>query len=507
MSIYAKAVRVILVLSIIFLIAMYLLLGLYYSDGFGYGTWINNNYCTGMSVSEVNDILINQNDYQGINVTDKYGEAVTISTSDVDYQYDYTKSLTEYMNKQNFLLWGANLFTSKRLVLEPEVTYDEDKLYTIIDDWDIFDEQPESNVYIKMGDEGYELVNDKKDKPIIENVIAVVNTSLAYKNDNLVLPDECYEDADFTTAEQNIISTYDKIQVIQGFEQIFQIQDIGIALTKKDIDNWIVTDKDMKEFFNEELSEVKSKATGNTYSVPYKGKYIIGREECEFPEEIQVVNGIVMDNDGNIILSEYKMQQYVESLAETYDNEWSVNAYINGDNNTILLTSAKDGKIIDTQTELQSLISKFINKDSGYHDLALVNGATYYDGNEKLGETFIVVNMKQQQLTYYVNKAVKHTYPIVTGNTSLGRSTPTGIYNIYNKRYHTVLRGENYASYVNYWLGIHKGIGIHDATWRDEFGGTIYKTAGSHGCINSPLEDMEKLYEEVEVGTPTILFY
>ena len=29
-------------------------------------------------------------------------------------------------------------------------------------------------------------------------------------------------------------------------------------------------------------------------------------------------------------------------------------------------------------------------------------------------------------------------------------------------------------------------IGIHDASWRDTFGGTIYKTSGSHGCINVP---------------------
>ena len=28
------------------------------------------------------------------------------------------------------------------------------------------------------------------------------------------------------------------------------------------------------------------------------------------------------------------------------------------------------------------------------------------------------------------------------------------------------------------------GIGFHDASWRDEFGGDIYLTDGSHGCIN-----------------------
>lgn len=51
------------------------------------------------------------------------------------------------------------------------------------------------------------------------------------------------------------------------------------------------------------------------------------------------------------------------------------------------------------------------------------------------------------------------------------------------------------------------GIGIHDADWRDEFGGEIYKTSGSHGCINVPPEIMPELYERTEVGMPVIMFY
>lgn len=34
-----------------------------------------------------------------------------------------------------------------------------------------------------------------------------------------------------------------------------------------------------------------------------------------------------------------------------------------------------------------------------------------------------------------------------------------------------------------------------------------YKTDGSHGCINTPLEIMTELYGLVETGTPVIMFY
>lgn len=50
-------------------------------------------------------------------------------------------------------------------------------------------------------------------------------------------------------------------------------------------------------------------------------------------------------------------------------------------------------------------------------------------------------------------------------------------------------------------------MGIHDADWRREFGGEIYRTNGSHGCINTPPEVMSELYELVEIGTPVVTFY
>ena len=115
--------------------------------------------------------------------------------------------------------------------------------------------------------------------------------------------------------------------------------------------------------------------------------------------------------------------------------------------------------------------------------------------------------MGNQVLHYYVDGEINMEFPIVTGNIGRSRGTPTGIYPIYNKRYHTYLRGADYVSYVNYWLGVNKGIGIHDATWRNKFGEDIYKTDGSHGCINTPLEKMETLYNIVEVGTPAVLYY
>ena len=48
---------------------------------------------------------------------------------------------------------------------------------------------------------------------------------------------------------------------------------------------------------------------------------------------------------------------------------------------------------------------------------------------------------------------------------------------------------------------------IRSIVWNGKFGGEIYKSSGSHGCINAPLEVATILYEKVKVGTPVIAFY
>ncbi|MBR4020246.1 MAG: L,D-transpeptidase, partial [Firmicutes bacterium] len=49
--------------------------------------------------------------------------------------------------------------------------------------------------------------------------------------------------------------------------------------------------------------------------------------------------------------------------------------------------------------------------------------------------------------------------------------------------------------------------GLHDADWRSDFGGSIYYSGGSHGCVNMPPASAAQLYGYVSSGTPVIVFY
>ena len=81
-----------------------------------------------------------------------------------------------------------------------------------------------------------------------------------------------------------------------------------------------------------------------------------------------------------------------------------------------------------------------------------------------------------------------------------------GTYKILTKVPGKRLKGKTWNCWVNRWMRFtNNSIGLHDASWRNEFGGEIYKTNGSHGCVNLPKEAAYQLYDMTSVGTTVIV--
>ncbi len=122
-----------------------------------------------------------------------------------------------------------------------------------------------------------------------------------------------------------------------------------------------------------------------------------------------------------------------------------------------------------------------------------------------LNATCVEVDIDNQKLTYRKNGAVIVSTDVVTGNPN-GHITPTGLYYAHDKQTDCTLVGPDYVVFVSYWVGfIGNSYGLHDASWRSSFGGEIYRTNGSHGCVNIPGEAMRTIYEQIEDGTPIFI--
>ena len=129
------------------------------------------------------------------------------------------------------------------------------------------------------------------------------------------------------------------------------------------------------------------------------------------------------------------------------------------------------------------------------------------------GNTYIEVDLAGQHVWYYKDGQVVWDAPCVSGRMTEDRMTPEGFYYIYYKETNRDLKGKivdgkpEYVAHVDYWMPFYRGYGMHDASWRSDFGGRIYVNNGSHGCVNLPPSKVKALYDTAPTGTPVICHY
>lgn len=126
---------------------------------------------------------------------------------------------------------------------------------------------------------------------------------------------------------------------------------------------------------------------------------------------------------------------------------------------------------------------------------------------QEIGDTYIEISKEEQHLWYYVNGEILIETDVVTGKPSRKGGTPSGLFQIIEKKKNKTLKGDTWSSFVNRWMRITwDGIGLHDATWRGRFGGQIYVSDGSHGCVNLPLSFAKQLYEATYYDTVVVIY-
>ena len=126
-----------------------------------------------------------------------------------------------------------------------------------------------------------------------------------------------------------------------------------------------------------------------------------------------------------------------------------------------------------------------------------------------IGDSYVEADLTHQHLYLYEDGAIIFETDFVSGSMSSTPDciTPEGVFGVTYKTTNAVLRGATYETPVNYWMPFYGNYGMHDATWRVEFGGQIYIQNGSHGCINLPLSAAALIYEHVSTGFPVICYY
>ena len=208
---------------------------------------------------------------------------------------------------------------------------------------------------------------------------------------------------------------------------------------------------------------------------------------------------ISYDENDQPVIDEEQLAAYVKALGSEYNTAYTKRKFKTSYGPEVEVAGVY-GWRIDGAGEKARLKEEILAGEPVEREPVYLQTAASREGND-YGTTYAEVNLTAQHLFFYKDGKKILESDFVSGNQSKGYTTPPGLFSLTYKQ-----RDAGYASPVKFWMPFNGGIGFHDASWRNTFGGTIYKKNGSHGCVNMPYEAAKTLYENVYKGMPVICY-
>lgn len=224
----------------------------------------------------------------------------------------------------------------------------------------------------------------------------------------------------------------------------------------------------------------------------------------EIPAEV-IRSFISFGEDGfHPCVDEAAVDAYVAELATQYDTEATTGPFPTTGGEVLDMVITYNACHVDTAALAENISTCMIFGLSGQRQ------APYLPGGVKgmpFNGTYVEADLTKQHLWFYKDGELLVDSDLVSGNVAAYHHTPTGVFQIYSRTYGTDLVGADYRSWVNFWMPFIGGYGLHDAGWRNEFGGDIYLRNGSHGCVNLPYQTARTIINNSRSGETRVIIY
>ncbi len=210
-----------------------------------------------------------------------------------------------------------------------------------------------------------------------------------------------------------------------------------------------------------------------------------------------------------LAVDEELLGNYVVELGSKYSVSGKSAPFRTTGGSTININVAQAGSSVDTEKLYADLMDCLLNNVSGTREASYLaktdSDAGFWGGN------YVEVDQTSQHMWVYKNGQQVVSCDIVSGCVANNTRTPNGCFKIFAKDHSRYLQGTNtngtrYKAWVDYFMPFSGGCGIHDASWRGSFGGSIYLYNGSHGCVGVTKGNAKKIYDNVSVGTHVVIY-
>ena len=429
-----------------------------YRTKFFPNTVINGIDASEKTVEEVRQVMSDQIDNFESTIQSRDNNSEIIKGSDVGLAFIQDSSLEDLLHEQNSMAWITNMNEIKDLKINSSFTVDPEKFDEAVSKLKALDESKFiQSVDAKISDfvqgSGYSII------PEVEgNAIDIGKAKEYIKNQLVVLNSEINLD--------------------------YQDNDLYLRPEKRADDPTL----------NLALSNLN--------------KYISARITYE---KLNVLNGdtihkwLTVNADGSVSISDEGVASFVKTISNAYNTVGKAKTLKTSYGPTVTISGGSYGWKVDAEKEKATIKSLIEAGETTKREPEFSRKAASHGEND-YGNSYVEVNLSTQHMILIKNGSKVLESDFVSGNVARNWTTPAGVFPLTYKTRNATLKGEGYSTPVDYWMPFNGGIGFHDAPWRAAFGGQIYKTAGSHGCINLPPAVAKQLYEYIDSGFPVLCY-
>ena len=437
--------------------SIYLLVSIYFTKHFYFGTYINDVNVSCNTIEEADRKLLEESYNYVLELNERNDVTEYIEGNKINFKYEGNNEVENIKKTQNAFLWPLYLFFNNKYSINNVYSYNKD------------------------------LLNEE------------FNKLSCFNKEGIIEPlDACFH---YENGEYTIIKEVYGNKVNKDYLYAYIINSVSRGVKTIDLDKADVYEN--PDFTSESKKVIETQKQLN--------KYVSTNIYYVFDEEIEILDcniintWLEIDQTMNVVFNEKEIKEYLNELSKKYDTYGKVRNFKTTTGKIVSVSGGNYGWKIDKTKEVQSLIEDIKTGDEIKKEPIYLQEAWGTREND-IGNTYVEINLTNQSLWFYKEGKLIVQGDVVTGNISRGNATPQGTYMLNYKQKNATLKGAGYSSDVKYWMPFNCNIGIHDASWRGSFGGSIYKSDGSHGCVNAPLYLAKKIYENIEPGTPVICY-